>query len=279
MATSDARPVPSPAVKGKTPWWLLVGSSLAFALAFFAMTLVHEFAHGVAAVLLGYAATVHATSADSTPIGVADAVMIAMAGPVFSLALGLVLLLTVRLRPGLGGRGVGRLFLVWFVLQNLYEFVGYLMTAPFLAIGDIHQTVELLGWPVWVDWLVAVVGLVGWVGLGRVATLLLLEAAGPERADVLVRLRMLGIFSWFAGVVLVLLGTLALGALAEYSVWAAAGAGSYVSLVVVLLRRVHPRAASHVHVTPAGAAVTVMMLVLLVAAERVWFLPGVHLGG
>ena len=279
MATSDVRPVSSPAAKGKTPWWLLVGSSLAFAVAFFAMTLVHEFAHGVAAVLLGYPSTVHATSTDSTPIGVGDAVTIAMAGPVFSLALGVVLLVAFRLRPGLGGWGVGRLFLVWFVLLNLYEFIGYLMTAPFLTVGDIHQAVELLGWPVWVDWVLAVVGLVGWVALGRLATLLLLEAAGPERADVLVRLRMLGIFSWFAGVVLVLLGTLAEGALAGYSVWAAAGAGSYVSLVLVFLHRVHPRAASRVHATPAVAAVLVVLLMLLVAAERVWFLPGVHLGG
>ena len=279
VATFDVRPVPSLAVEGKTPWWLLVGSSSAFALAFFAMTLVHEFAHGVAAVLLGYSVTVHATSADSTPIGVNDVVTIAMAGPVFSLLIGLLLLLAVHLRPSLGGRGVGRLFLIWFVLQNLYEFVGYLMTAPFLEIGDIHHSVELLGWPFWVNWLVAAAGLVCWVALGRVATLLLLEAAGPESVGALVRLRMLGIFSWFAGVALVLLGTLAVGALAEYAVWAAAGAGSYVSLVLVFLHRVHPRPAPPVHVTPAAAAVIIVMLAVLVVAQRVWFLPGVHLGG
>ena len=277
--TSDVRPVPSPTEAHERPGWLLIGSSLAFAVAFSAMTLLHELAPGVAAVLLGYPATVHATHADATPVGAADAVTIALAGPFFSLALGLVLLLAVRFRPDLGGRGAGRLFSIWFVLLNLYEFIGYLMTAPFLTNGDIHQAVALLGWPVRVDWLVAAAGLVGWVALGRLATLLLLEAAGPDRADMLVRLRMLGIFSWFAGVILVLLGSLALGDLAGYAVWATVGAGSYVSLVLIFLHRVHPRTATPVRATPAVAAVLVVLLVLALAADRVWFQPGVHLGG
>ncbi len=256
---------------------LLLGSALVYAAAFWVMAVLHELSHALAARALGARPVVYPTSVESTLTGSTPQAVEALVGPVFSLALGLLLLSFQVARPGLGGQGMWRLFLLWLTLFNLYEFAGYLMTAPFFGAGDVRRGLDLLGVPSWLAWVAFGLGLAGWLGLGRLATQLLLEAAGSTQPDSLARLRALGIFTWFAGTVVLLLGQLALTGLPAYAVWVIVGAGSYTCLVLAFLRRTRPRPAAPVG-TPAPWACAVL-LALVFAVQRIWLTPGLPIGG
>jgi hypothetical protein len=258
-----------------SPAALLAVSVLIYSAALWVMILLHETSHAVAAYLYGARPVLHATSVEEN-LPTREGVVVALTGPVFSLLLGVVMVALQRGRPGLGGRGGARLFLLWFTLFNLYEFVGYLMTAPFLHQGDIRSSLDRLDAPVWVSWLVFVVGVAGWVALGRYATKLLLEAAGPDRPDMLVRLRFLGIMTWFAATALLLVLDGIVSGFQTYSVWATAAAGSYVCWVLPFLRRVHPRAVPAVR-TP-SPWLPLAAVALLFVVQLVWFAPGIRLG-
>lgn len=267
LAAPDAAESPTAALLGV--------SVLIYAAALWTMILLHESSHAVAALAFGARPVLHATSVEEH-LPTHEGVVVALTGPVFSLAVGLVLVALQRARPGLGGRGGGRLFLLWFTLFNLYEFVGYLMTAPFLRSGDIRSSLDRLGAPVAVSWLAALLGLAGWVLLGRYATRLLLEAAGPDRPETLPRLRFLGIFTWFAGTALLLVLDALVEGFKGYSVWATAAAGSYVCWVLPFLRRVRPRAVPPVR-TP-SLWLPLLAVVVLFAVQLLWFAPGIRLG-
>jgi hypothetical protein len=258
-----------------SPRALFAVSVLIYAAAAWVMVLLHETSHAVAALLFGGRPVLRPSSVDAD-LSHDQGIVVALTGPFFSLVLGLALVALQRARPGLGGRRGLRLFLMWFTLFNVYEFVGYLMTAPFLRSGDIRSSLDAMGAPGWVSWLVFVVGVAGWVALGRYATQLLLEAAGPDRPDMLVRLRFLGIFTWFAATALLLVLEGFFDGFKGYAVWATVAAGSYVCWVLPFLKRVRPRPVEPVR-TPSPwlplAAVAVLFVVQLV-----WLTPGVRLG-
>jgi len=150
--SSSARPRGGPA-PGRRALWL--ASTVAFLLAAMVNDTLHELAHAAAGLVLGLKPTVSPFSVQFAPEGTRDQeVLTALAGPVASLALGLVLMRLTRHR----GRGVTRLFWTWLAGMGVMNFAGYLFIAPFAGVGDTGQALGLLGAPGWVFVLVCLVG-------------------------------------------------------------------------------------------------------------------------
>lgn len=135
---------------------LLINGAVAGVLATGLMILVHEFAHLVAGLILGYGGTLY--SYGVVPAGSPSAVdngIIALAAPVFSLASGLVMTQWLPLRSR---GGFGHLLWLLFGFASMMEGIGYLVIAPFGA-GDTAAAVAYLSWPGWVPWAMFVAGI------------------------------------------------------------------------------------------------------------------------
>ena len=128
-----------PAPRGLTP-----ASSTAFVLAAIVNSFVHELAHATAGLAQGLTPTISPFSVSYTPDGSTDQqIVTASAGPLFSLALGLILIAVSRN----WGRGIVRLFWLWLTFMALMNFVGYLMIAPVAQVGDTGKVLKLLDAP------------------------------------------------------------------------------------------------------------------------------------
>src|SRR5438105_12433323 len=155
---------------------LLVNSAVAFAIALLLMITVHEFAHALAGLALGLRPMVFPNQVTYGVAGTTGQQLVtAVMGPLVSLVVGVALLAAVRTVRGFWG-----LLLFWFATLSVQECTGYLMTGPFFAAGDIGQALHLLSAPVWAGALVLVVGALGTVALGRIATrrLMAMTSAG-----------------------------------------------------------------------------------------------------
>ncbi|MET0692428.1 MAG: hypothetical protein ABWY56_00780 [Propionibacteriaceae bacterium] len=137
---------------------LLANSTLAFVLAAMVNDTLHELAHAVAGLAQGLTPTVSPFSVSYLPEGTdSQQIVTAAAGPLFSLVLGLVLMVVARS----WGRGLVRLFFLWLSFMGVMNFVGYCFIAPFARVGDTGQVLSLLGAPGWAYVLVALVGVAG----------------------------------------------------------------------------------------------------------------------
>src|SRR2546421_12242750 len=117
----------------------LVNSTVAFVGALFLSVTLHEFAHGLTALAFGVTPTVCAGHEPHAALSPGREAVVALAGPLFSLLSGLIVLLAPR-----RGRGFWRLFMVWFGVLSVQGFFGYLITGPFLPYGDIGPACLLL---------------------------------------------------------------------------------------------------------------------------------------
>jgi hypothetical protein len=88
-------------------------------------------------------------------------IITALAGPIWSLVMGVVLLIAARS----WGTGFARLFWLWLGFMGVMNFVGYVLIAPFVAGGDTGRALTLLGAPGWVFVLGALVGVALLFGL------------------------------------------------------------------------------------------------------------------
>jgi hypothetical protein len=123
---------------------LLSNSALALVLAALVAVTLHEGAHALAGLLAGLIPTISTDQVEFTPKpGHTPSILIAAAGPVFSLVLGVVVHAATRS----SGRGFGRLFWLWLGLISMQNFFGYLMIAPFAREGDSGLVFALLGAP------------------------------------------------------------------------------------------------------------------------------------
>jgi hypothetical protein len=116
-----------------------------YAAAFLVTTLLHELAHAVVAARLGRMPTMHLTHVESLYEASAGAqIATALAGPLFSLAQGLLLgalVLRWAAPPAL------RLALLWLAYHGLVNFVGYVFSTSFAPGGDLNRAATLLGFP------------------------------------------------------------------------------------------------------------------------------------
>jgi hypothetical protein len=183
----------------KNNTYLLINSTVAFALAALVMIMIHESGHALVAISFGLHPIVRPFSVDYAAATNAQNIATDLAGPLVSLLSGWLILATVR-----GGRGFWGLFWLWLGLQSVQEFSGYLTTAPFGGVGDIGDALHTLNAPLWVGYASFVVGLAGTFLLGRVAALRFLSFTDPALA-IPNQMRCVGLFAWLAGVLLTLI--------------------------------------------------------------------------
>lgn len=143
---------------------LTANATLAFVLAGMVNSILHEGAHAAAGLVLGLGPTISPFSVEFADEGsTTQQIITASAGPVFSLVMGLVLMVVARR----WGSGFGRLFWMWLPFMGVMNFVGYLFIAPFAQAGDTGKVLSLLGAPTPVYIASAVVGVGGQFLLAR----------------------------------------------------------------------------------------------------------------
>jgi hypothetical protein len=131
---------------------------LAFVLAAMVNSLLHEAAHAVAGLVMGLTPTISPFAVSYEPEGTArQQIITAAAGPLFSVALGLILMVVARR----WGVGFVRLFFLWLSFMGVMNFVGYCFIAPFAQAGDTGRVLALLNAPNLVFLAVGLVGVVG----------------------------------------------------------------------------------------------------------------------
>ncbi len=178
---------------------LLAGSTLAFVLAAMVNDTLHELAHAVAGLAVGLTPTLSPFSVEYAPEGtVSQQVITAAAGPLFSLLMGLALMVLARH----WGRGLVRLFFLWLPFMGVMNFAGYCFIAPFAQVGDTGQVLKLLDAPGWTYALVAAVGVAGQFWLGY-------RFAGQVRryARTVDAERQLAFIAWIIGTLIMVIPT------------------------------------------------------------------------
>lgn len=179
---------------------LTTSSTLALILASVVNSLLHESAHAVAALAYGLTPTLSSFSVDvAEPTTPHQEVVIALAGPLFSLVMGLTLMVVARR----WGSGFGRLFWLWLAFLGVMNFVGYCFIAPFARGGDTGQALALLQAPGWVFVLVAAFGVAGQFWLARRFAV---EVA--RYAETKTQQRQLAYFPWLLATAVVVVQTL-----------------------------------------------------------------------
>jgi len=137
---------------------ITLNSAVLYILAFLLTTILHELAHAVLGLLnhsdpVLHHNAVHHLSIDS--LSISQKVLIALAGPVASLVQGIIVgIIFLKTRK----KGLLNLFLLWFSVLGLSNFLGYLMTGPIFTKGDIGKVFFLLSTPLFVQILVAMIG-------------------------------------------------------------------------------------------------------------------------
>jgi hypothetical protein len=143
---------------------LTANATITFVLASMVGSLLHESAHAAAGLALGLTPTIAPFAVDyAVPGTTTEKVITAAAGPVFSLVMGLVLMVVARS----WGRGFVRLFWMWLAFMGVMNFAGYCFIAPFAHAGDTGQILALLDAPLVVSILVGAVGAAGVLWLSR----------------------------------------------------------------------------------------------------------------
>ncbi len=177
--------------------------------AFLATVLLHELAHALMALAVGVHPTLFNSHVDAPPAGPRQEILIALAGPVFSLAQGVAALaLTARGRS----TGPGALFGLFLGVFGIINFLGYVMTGPVVDYGDVGQAEKLLGVPVAAAIVAAVAAAVAVTLAVRATAPLFLRfvpALGPGASPAAVvaqkrpYLRALLLWPWLLGSVLI----------------------------------------------------------------------------
>ena len=245
----------------------LITSAVAFALACLVMVTLHEAAHAVAGLLQGGSPTMYAYAVDNTGLDDGQEIVTALAGPLFSLVSGLVVLAL----PRSSLRAFWRLAVLWLGLLSVQEFNGYLITGPLVRAGDIGAALALSGAPAVVGWLGFVVGWAGTYLLGRHAVRCL-AAMVVDDAPHGPQLRALGLLAWLLGtaiVVVLSLGVLTAGGvgigIVFFEAFGVLAAGIFLVFVRVFLPVTGRASPADV---PSGFPVAGLVVLVVVAVAR-----------
>ncbi len=159
---------------------LFVNSSLAFASAQLLTAVFHEAGHGFAAQALGFSPRIYAFYENNPTGSPAQNAIVLAAGPLASLLLGVAFLLWYRRQPARDG--FGRLLIFWIAWLGILEFVNYVMVTPFLSAGDTAQLADILHWPLWPRYAVAIAAALAVWFLARLAAACMFAAAPADVA-------------------------------------------------------------------------------------------------
>lgn len=123
-----------------------INSTLGLATGFLLTIILHELAHYIMSVILGYEATLYHNRVFSETNGIKNhEIMIAGIAPLFSLVQGV---LAYQASKKMESSSIS-LFVLWFGITGIITFFGYLMIAPLIPIGDTGKVFSLLNIP-WV---------------------------------------------------------------------------------------------------------------------------------
>ncbi|QDA59592.1 hypothetical protein [Hymenobacter jejuensis] len=127
---------------------LVLKAACLYTTAFLLTLLLHELGHALMSWALGGAPVLHNSYVDSRTPNMSDraSLLIALAGPVLSLVQGILFLLLARGSRSGSSRALFGLYLGVFGVIN---FLGYVMTSPFVPYGDLGQVMTLLHMPTW----------------------------------------------------------------------------------------------------------------------------------
>ena len=138
---------------------IVVNSTILYVIAFLLTTVFHEYGHAITGLINGSQPVLHHNYVEHLSIsGLSGSkrVMIALAGPLTSLLqgvlIGLVYLKSKKDR-------LLRLFWLWLSVLGFSNFFGYLMTGPLFQEGDIGKVFLLLRLPIYLQILIAVIGM------------------------------------------------------------------------------------------------------------------------
>ncbi|GII28557.1 M50 family metallopeptidase [Planotetraspora mira] len=153
--------------------------ALSYAIAQPLEVFLHEFSHAVAARALGYQTTIGQFVEDNPAAesGTHEAI-IAAAGPVGSVVMGLVFLAIYR--RSIRSQSFGNLLLMWLAMTGLVGGIGYLAVMPILADGDTAVLARILGIPMVLQIVIAVGSVGALYFLTRPLSTMYLDTLPPE---------------------------------------------------------------------------------------------------
>lgn len=138
---------------------ILINSTLAFVSAFIITTFIHESGHYLSYLVLGGNPTLfhNYVQTQDQPLDAHVTIIAGLAGPLFSLAQGLVFGLVVAE----GGKNTtSHLLFLWLSLLGYVNFFGYLGMTPLSTRGDTSKVAELLDIDPSIRILIAIVGFI-----------------------------------------------------------------------------------------------------------------------
>ncbi len=246
----------------------LIQSSLAYATASLIAITLHEFGHGLIGLLVGQHPTVYALHEHDIAGSRMDVGLIATAGPVLSLLLGIIFLWIYKYQKG---QGFGRYLTLWLGLFSTASFFGYLMTAPFLASGDIAVVLRVMHLGVVFRWLSFIIGSAGIILVSRLALPRLVQltnADAPLRGQTIA----LASLSWIVGSIIVLIAILPTPPLMAPLI------GLFVPFINFLASRRDPKQSYGVPgASPTLSYLGIGLLIVLVILEQTVLKTGVKL--
>lgn len=247
----------------------LIQSAVAYAAASLITVTLHEFAHGLAARLYGLHPAIYGLHEEDIATSPARTAVIAAAGPVVSLLLGLIIL---GVHKRLRGQGFLRYLTLWLGLLGIAVFMGYLITPPFYKNGDVYKVLASfnVASPVFMA-LSLLFGATGIVQLGRIGLpclLALTDSQTPLRPQMMA----LGILAWVLGGLLVLL------AMYPQLPFMLVAIGAFVPLINFFAsRRDQTQSYGESGAEPKISIVGILLLILLAVLEHTVLRQGVHL--
>lgn len=137
---------------------IIINSAILYVIAFLLTTILHESAHALAGLLCSSQPVLHHNYVEhlsTNHLSVWQQVFIALSGPLMSLFQGLVAGLVYF--KSTKQRAL-ELFVLWFSILGMLNFLGYLMTGPLFQNGDIGKTLMLLNTPLWTQIFIAFLG-------------------------------------------------------------------------------------------------------------------------
>lgn len=136
---------------------VVLNSILVFIAAYLLSIILHELAHFIMAVSLGYDATLfHNRVTYDGRDNTLHEVLIAGSGPLYSLVQGIVSLFLLRRMSA----SATSLFVLWFSVIGFISFFGYLMIAPFIPFGDTERVFNLLEFPFFLQIIIAIIAVI-----------------------------------------------------------------------------------------------------------------------
>jgi len=137
---------------------IIINSAILYVIAFLLTTVLHELAHSLAGFLCNSQPVLHHNYVEHFSINQLtdwQQVLVALSGPLTSLLQGLVAG-SVFLKST--KQGLTKLFVLWFSILGMFNFLGYLMTGPIFQNGDIGKAMALFNTPVWIQLIIAFLG-------------------------------------------------------------------------------------------------------------------------